>query len=249
VTVSYNYDTLNRLFQKTYSAGSTSTSDPTACMQYDVAGSASPDANPIGNLTMEWTQTAGSTCSGPNKPLSAPPTTAVTSTELSHDAMGRTAGEAQCPLTANCTTPYSFNYTYDVAGDVIGANNGIPGTSTTLPPVSWGSIFDGAGRLDHTWIQSQPSSWSTSTYLSAPTLVQANANTGYDPLGHLVNAGLGISSANTNGVVSIARKYSPRGWMNTETDNGKTSPGSGYASATFTFAGTEQSATVSGALV
>ena len=249
VTVSYNYDTLNRLFQKTYSAGSTSTSDPTACMQYDVAGSASPDANPIGNLTMEWTQAAGSTCSGPNKPLSAPPTTAVTSTELSHDAMGRTAGEAQCPLTANCTTPYPFSYSYDAAGDVIGANNGIPGTSTTLPPVSWGSIFDGAGRLDHTWIQSQPSSWSTSTYLSAPTLVQANANTGYDPLGHLVNAGLGISSANTNGVVSIARKYSPRGWMNTETDNGKTSPGSGYASATFTFAGTEQSATVSGALV
>jgi len=63
VTVSYNYDTLNRLFQKTYSAGSTSTSDPTACMQYDVAGSASPDANPIGKPDDEWTQTAGSTCS------------------------------------------------------------------------------------------------------------------------------------------------------------------------------------------
>jgi RHS repeat-associated protein len=241
ITVNYSYDNLNRLYQKTYSAGGVSTNDPTACMQYDVPGSAASDLYPIGRLTMEWTQTAGSTCSGPNHALNAPPTSAITSAILSHDMMGRLKGEQQCPLTASCTTPYPFSYSYDLAGDVILANNGIPSTSTTQPPLSWMSVYNGAGELDHTTVQSQPAAWSASTYLSAPTLLQANATSGYDPLGHLVNASLGISSANTNGAVTIARQYDPRGRMTSETDGGEITSGSSYATGTFSFSGTEQS--------
>jgi RHS repeat-associated protein len=255
ITVSYLYDNLYRLYQKTYSAGSSSTNDPTACMQYDVPGSAASDSYPKGRLMMDWTQAAGSACPAPSQPLSAPPGNAVTSREiLSHDPMGRLTGEQQCPLSAVCTAPYPFTYTYDLVGDVSSATNGIPGTSTsvTLPPLSWNSIYYKTGQLDHSTVQSQLAAWNTNSYLSLPTLMQANSTSGYDAMGHLDNANLGISTANMSGAVSIARSYDLRGRFTSESDTGASTPGNAvvqvggteqvteYSSGSISFSGSEQ---------
>jgi YD repeat-containing protein len=76
ITVSYSYDQINRLFAKNYSS-----SDPSACMQYDNAASGGSDPYPIGHMNLEWTAPAG-TCPTTSTSLSLPPTTAYNSTSL-----------------------------------------------------------------------------------------------------------------------------------------------------------------------
>ena len=248
VTVNYAYDNLNRLYQKRYSTSAGNTNDPTVCMQYDVPGSAANSSpNPLGRLTMEWTQTAGSACPGLNSPQQTPPSGSISSQViLGYDAMGRLTGDQQCPLGGNCSTPYPFNYTYDLAGDEASATNGIP--SSGSPYLSWASYADGAQRLDHIAVTSQPSAWSTSTYLSLPALLQATPSTGYDPFGNLISADLGISASqgtyagDSSGAVTIARNFDNRDRILSETDKGaiSTSGGSAYDSHnTITVGGTE----------
>jgi RHS repeat-associated protein len=175
VTVNYAYDLLNRIYQKTYSQGSSSTSDPAACMQYDKPGSVASDAYPIGRLTMEWTQPAGVNCNQSYSTLTppaltAPPSNAITSTVMSHDQMGRVGSEVQCPYGSACGSTYTFNYGYDLAGDMTQFNNGMPasGSSTTSPAITWTASYDGAARLS---LLQASTPWGTSNSNFPPFLV------------------------------------------------------------------------------
>ena len=179
---SLHYDKLNRVVSKTYQNDPSGTLS--ACFLYDVSPPGYSDPNPILALTAEWTQTGA--C--PTSP-SGPPTGAQTVRIVSsHDAMGRILGESQCPF-APCASLYPFAYTFDLAGDRTGSNNGLSGANA----FSLNSAYDAAGRLG-----AVTSSWNDSTHPAI--LFQANASTAssfgvpYGPLG-LSNAQYGVSSS------------------------------------------------------
>jgi len=118
VTTTYAYDALNRLTQKSYSDGTT----PGVTLQYDQTSihGVSPQ-NPIGRLT---------------NAIAAGGASART---VSYDSVGRTVTEWQC-TPQNCGTgSFPLNYTYDLAGDLLSASNGLGVT------ISYG--YDTAARL------------------------------------------------------------------------------------------------------
>ncbi len=218
ISVNYKYDNLDRLYQKTYSISSGSTTDPVVCMQYDSGVSGA--TYPLGRLTMDWTQPAGSSCPGPANPQQKPPSNSISSRIISgYDVMGRLSGDQQCPLGSICATPYPFNYSYDLAGDP---------TQTILPvpiagvnnPLTLQSSWDSAQHLNAVNVSQQPSSWSATTYLTNPTLLQTVSGTGYDPVGNLVKANLGVTPAGPNGVANISRAFDNRARITSETDGG-----------------------------
>ena len=123
VTTTYGYDALNRLTAKNYS--DTNTPAPTAPVSflYDQSSSWGPITNPKGRLT---TMYAGSGAT-------------QTGAEYSYDAVGRTVLYAQC-YPSNCGSgSYNTTYTYDLAGNMLSASNGV-GTAT----ISYS--YDSAGR-------------------------------------------------------------------------------------------------------
>ncbi len=215
ISVNYSYDNLNRPYQKTYKTGSVSTNDQVVCTQYDAGVSGA--TYPLGRLTMDWTQPGGSSCPGPASPQQNPPSNAISSRIISgYDVMGRLNGDQQCPLGSSCTTPYPFNYTYDLAGDAIQSILPISsGNSLTLA-----SSWDSAQRLSAINVTGQPSGWNSSTYLNKPTLLQVAASTGYDPVGNLVKANLGVTATEPNGVADISRAFDNRARITLETDGG-----------------------------
>jgi RHS repeat-associated protein len=215
IAVNYHYDNLNRLYQKNYSISSGNTTDPVVCMQYDLPGSSANGTT--GRLTMDWTQAAGSSCPGPGSSQSTPPSGSISNRVIpGYDPMGRLTGDRQCPLGSSCATPYTFSYTYDLAGD----------PSQTILPItssSWltlASNWDNAQHLNSVSVTNQPGGWSGSTYMTQPTLLQAKTNTGYDPFGNLVNATLGFSSTVSNPALSVARTYDNRDRIISEADGG-----------------------------
>ena len=143
VTTSFGYDALNRLLSKSYSgstdaAAAIAAATPSSCYQYDQTPSSLSNVtitNPIGRLTAEWTQTGGCPSSG-QLPSSGFLTSKVI---LGYDPMGRIKGEKQC-TSSSCSSPYSFAYDYDLAGNVTGANNGVGS-------ITWQPTYDSAGRL------------------------------------------------------------------------------------------------------
>jgi RHS repeat-associated protein len=224
ISIQYAYDTMNRVYSKAYFKGGVSTGEPSACYQYSTPISTANDKYPKEYLTLEWTQ-AG-TCPGPSSPQTSIPTGAITSTAiLQHDPMGRIQLEQVCPL-GPCATAYQFSYSYDLAGNVTGSNNGLPAStsSTTMPAISWGETYDAANRMSLLSVTSQP--WSDSAHPSV--LFQANQNTystfgssmPYDPFGHLVNEQLGLttSSSPSTSAISTQRAYNNMGRILTETD-------------------------------
>lgn len=237
IVVSYGYDNLNRLYQKTYSTASASTTDPTVCMQYDLPGGIS--ANTLGRLTMEWTQTAGSVCPALTSTLSAPPNIAITGRAgLVYDPRGRLVSEAEyTPASIVKGTSYPMNYTYDLAGDLTSSTTGAMQPSMTLSsPASpcagspsfsttaWMFVncYDGAGHL---------------------TSVTGNAGTGptglfsassYAPFG-----GRGIATYG-NSAVSLTRGYDNRLRVTSENDMGNSPASATSGSATVTITGQEQ---------
>jgi len=137
VTVSYAYDSLNRLLSKSYA---TTSKTPAACYQYDQAPSSLGSATityPIGRLTAEWTQTGSCPSSG-QLPASGTLTSRIIG---GYDFMGRLTSEKQCSF-STCAAPYNFGYSYDLAGHVTQANNGV-GT------ILWQPQYDSAGRLQN----------------------------------------------------------------------------------------------------
>lgn len=214
ISVNYSYDNLNRLYQKAYKTGSTNTNDPVVCSQYDVGVSGT--TNPLGRLTMDWTQPAGTSCAGPASPQQQPPSNSISSHIISgYDVMGRLNGDQQCPL-GSCATPYPFSYTYDLAGDAIQSNLPISGGNSLTLASTW----DSAQRLSTINVTGQPSGWNTSTYLNKPTLLQVAAGTGYDPVGNLVKANLGVTPSEPNGVANISRAFDNRSRITSELDGG-----------------------------
>jgi YD repeat-containing protein len=139
ITVSYAYDGLNRLLSKTYSPTSTT---PASCYQYDQAPSSLGSVtitNPIGRLTAEWTQKGGCPSAAQFPPQLPASGTLTSRILLGYDFMGRLTSEKQCTF-STCATPYNLAYSYDLAGHVTQASNG-------LGTISWQSQFDAAGRL------------------------------------------------------------------------------------------------------
>lgn len=134
VTISYSYDSLNRLTSKSYSNFSSNT--PWACYQYDTSSIGYPNANLVGRLTHEWTQSGG--CDSSNL-LAAKTRRSI----RSYDAMGRVRVEERCVWT-NCSTsstPFALHFDYDLAGNLTEYDNGIRNLTLT-------NIYDATGRLN-----------------------------------------------------------------------------------------------------
>ncbi len=185
VTITYNYDTLNRLLSKSYSDGTT----PYSCYQYD----APTTVNAIGRLSAEWTvpgsQSGG--CVG-----TAPTNGFITMRQtMAYDAMGRVRSEQQCTPNAsgpgNCTSsspnPFTLSYQYDLAGNTTAYTNGVsnvPGVGS----IAFGLQYDGVGRL-----QNLSSSWNPTTGSSGSplSLFTANPANGYTAPGAIQNIFLG----------------------------------------------------------
>jgi len=227
VKTTYSYDALNRVASNSYSDGVT----PSSCYQYDSPITSASDSNPKTRLTLEWTQPG--TCSSSSTAQTSVPSAAIASTAiLSHDAMGRITAEQQgtCPSGA-CSTAYWFAYSYNLAGDLMGWNNGMPAgasSTATSPALSWTAAFNSSNQLSGVTTVSQPSAWTASgPYLNLPTLLQANSTTGYDTFGNLVIASLAIPSGSSLGGISFARQFDKRGRLKSEADTGLMLSGSG----------------------
>ncbi len=106
VTTTYQYDYLNRLYEKSYSDGTT----PTANFVYDQAGMWNvTQTNPIGRMTEAY--------------LTA--NTFLVGSIFGYDPVGRVAMNNQVPY--GKTSPaggYPISYTYDLLGDILTSTNG-----------------------------------------------------------------------------------------------------------------------------
>lgn len=252
ISTQYSYDSMNRIYGKSYGTGSpvVSNGEPSACYQYSTPISSASDPNPVGALTLEWTQTG--TCPGPTNKQTSIPTSAITSRAiLVHDAMGRVKQEQVCPL-GTCSKQYVFSYSYDLAGNLTSSNNGMPstGSSTTSPAITWQEAYDAANHLSLVSVASQP--WSDSGHPAV--LFQANDNTystlgsmPYDVFGHLVNAqySLASSSTPTESAIGMQRSYNVMGRVLAETvaRNAASQQSTGSA-GTISLSGSEQSKTI-----
>jgi RHS repeat-associated protein len=209
-TIGYCYDALNRKTQKFYNGSfNCSTRAGSAATQYTydtstIAGA----ANTKGNLTDEKAY-LGSTLISERSPFQ-------------FDAMGREMGEKQTPYSPNGSS-YLFVYGYDLAGNMTCGNNGLAVIAATTTCASFAGVSasilehytynTGSNRLQYAQTALQPTSFAT-----PPVLLQANAATAYDTMGHLVNAQLGLGTINGIPAIQLTRQYDNRGRMTTETD-------------------------------
>jgi hypothetical protein len=147
--------------------------------------------------------------------------------------MGRITTEKQSTL-ANIAG-YNLTNLYDLAGDLISSSDGVA-TTPTGAPISFTSMFDGAGRL-----QTLTSSWSDITHPAALFVTNPSSTTpSYAPFGGLTNATFGINSAFGNkSAASLNRTYDSRLRITGETDMGGGS-NAASGSATVTITGQEQ---------
>lgn len=235
VITSYTYDALNRLTAKSYLVPPSlnTSSTPSACFQYDISSFAS-NANLIGRLTNEWTQSSSLGACG-----AAPPTSGKLTLRsiLYYDPMGRITSEQQC-TPSGCTggTPYTLSYQYDLAGDLTYSTNGISTTPGTSTPLSFTSVYNGAGRL-----QTVTSSNWTNSATHPTTLFSAQSGSGacgstlaYAAFGGLQNAVYG------NGL-ALNRNYDLRLRPSCETDTGQLVVNATPGTAIVTITGAEQS--------
>jgi YD repeat-containing protein len=176
VVTSYAYDSLNRLYSKTYTNAPAGTM--ASCYQYDTA------SNGIGLLGASWTQAGG--CS------SSPTSYQSLRKYGAYDPMGRPLTEQQCvegyctstsmPTNPpkNCaalTSATGLQYCYDLAGDLLAYSNGLTTQTAGQYPqqaLLFAQAFDSVGRLN-----SVSSSWSDSTHpqslFSTPVYTPFNA--------------------------------------------------------------------------
>lgn len=232
VMTTYTYDALNRLVSKSYSDGTT----PSSCYQYDTPVSSVTDSNPVGELTLEWTQ-AGS-CPSPSSPQSAVPASAFTSSVLAnHDALGRIQNEQQyTPASLASGTYYAPAYTYDLAGNIVTSTSGAGPTLT--------NYIDRAGRIGcvtSSWApNSSPGSspWPLFTaqtgQISSCPVSLSSVPVPYTPFGGLQNAAYGY-----NGMI-VNRTFDSRMRPTSETDKGGAPSSPTNASTTITITGSEQ---------
>ena len=242
ITITYGYDSINRITSKTYSDGIT----PPVYYQYDTAYNGK---NIVGRLTYETT--------------GQEPGYLTQRTIRAYDPMGRIRDEQQCVMGCGSASgsPYELDTTYNCAGEVHSSTNGIPapgsnpfgvppnipctaiggtvgvlGASTvsgagaigvvsfggssgssavnsSLPqPITFTSSYDAVGRL-----ASLTSSLRSAT--EPAILFQANNETagfvGVDPYGPmgLQAAQLALSIPSQPGNIQETRSYTNRGWL------------------------------------
>jgi len=217
-TIGYCYDALNRMTYKFYSAPPSSCTSPTgyaASYSYD-SSSFTGATYDIGRLTDEKAYIGGTLVSERSP--------------YQYDTMGRLKGEQQIPYSP-AGTAYQFLYDYDWTGNVTCANNGFATVTATSdciknPTASASSIleqfsYDGVGRLSGAGTSILPATFTPAASYPA-TLFQAKATSpaAYDPMGHLVNAQLGLAPAIQVAALGIARQYDNRGRVSSESESG-----------------------------
>jgi hypothetical protein len=129
---------------KFYSAPPTkcTTTGAVATYSYDTS-SITGATNTVGRLTDEKSY-IGSTLVSERSPYS-------------YDAMGRLLHEQQCPYSPACTAAYTFNYAYDLAGNLTNSNNGLSTASYPSSSLTFGFSYNGAGHMQSAGTTSQPS--------------------------------------------------------------------------------------------
>jgi len=219
VTTNYSYDSLNHLVSKTYSGtGNAGTiAANTLPSAYSYGGASTNVTNGIERLITEFTGASGA------------PTTQRSI--AAYDAMGRVKQETQC-ISAGCTTtPNSFSYSYDVAGNVTSSTNGSSSVPITL---TYG--YDGAARIET--LTSSLTTYPT-TLFGPPT-----SGTQYSAVG-LIGAGLG-STSSSQPAFTLQRAYDDRLRVVSETNTGSSlvlNPAQA-SSGSIIVAGNEQSVTI-----
>ena len=215
-TLGYCYDALDRVTYKFYSAPPspcTSPSGYTESYAYD-ASSISGNAKVVGRLTDEKAYISGTLVSETSPYV--------------YDAMGRIQKEQQCPFSP-CATPYTLSYTYNYAGDVATATNGLSQAAAAL---GFTFTYDGSDHLQEVQATLQPSTWSTTTYPPVLLLANGTSPAAYDPLGNLIHAGNGLVSTTATAAFATSRAFDPRGRV-TAMSNGSlytfSVPSGGYA--------------------
>jgi RHS repeat-associated protein len=123
VTLSYCYDSLNRMTSKAYTTQSCPMGSPVATYAYDqISAFGVTLTNSIGRLSSE--STTG---------------TYPTGSVFSYDSMGRVVNNSQC-TPQNCGTAlFALDYTYDLAGDTTSSTNGMN--------VTFGGQYNAGTRL------------------------------------------------------------------------------------------------------
>ena len=198
VLTTYGYDNLNRLVSKVF------TSDPqktfSSCYQYGVLGTAA--TNGISRLLNSWTQSGS--CS------SALPQTGFQTARMiqTYDQMGRLKAEQQCTpgnCTATASSPYSLSYSYDFAGHLIQANDGIG-------QANWSPGFDSSGRITGVTASTL---WPAQFYPSQLLSVQ-----NYSAAGAMTNWTMGVPSTGSAALTGT-KSYDPqRLWVTSESVTG-----------------------------
>jgi RHS repeat-associated protein len=223
-TLGYSYDALDRLCYKFYGAPTANcpSSTPTnavAAFTYDTS-SYSGTANAIGRVTSETTLSNGSIISQ--------------KTALAYDAMGHLIYEQQCPL-GNCSTPYTLQYSYDLAGNLTSSTNGLSGTNAK----SFGYSYDNAGRLCLVTDAGKPVNNSCVLLSSGTNLFSV---TSYGT-GGIIGAQFGATTSSA--AISMVRGYDNRMRLLSETDYSGLVPAdpANDATAYINIGGTEQALT------
>lgn len=194
MTTSFNYDALSRLTGKQYFDGT-----PSSCYRYDVSSGGIGTTNPVGKITAEWTQSGSCPTS-----IGDIPSAAISWKKVAtYDPKGRVTAELQCPF-APCPAPTPIQYSYNLAGSLTSATNGLP----TLDPhgIGFSYDYDTANRL-----KSAVSSWDDATH--PRTLFKADADVGNSPYGPfgLMAAQLAIPSSSQIPALLQTRAYDNRG--------------------------------------
>lgn len=193
--VGYCFDAMNRVTYKFYSAPSCSNgSNAVASYGYD-SSSVSGATNTVGRITSA-SLLNGSTVLTERQPYA-------------YDALGHLSKELQCP-NRTCSTPYSFQYQYDLAGALVTGNNGMP--STSAQALAFQYTWDAAGRLSSAggaFLSSNPPAWPG----AATNLFLANQSGSYGAFG-LLSAQIGGTA------VTETRTWDDRGRPLSDTDSG-----------------------------
>jgi RHS repeat-associated protein len=133
-TLRYCYDALNRKTaeytgsQVTTCPSGIATANLLSLYTYDTTSLGTPPNNAIGHLTDEVEYTSGSSV--------------WERSPYQYDTMGRLLDERQCTF-GSCTTPYTFTYGYDYAGNVLSSTNGLSSVSN----ITLGYSYDNVARL------------------------------------------------------------------------------------------------------
>jgi len=193
--VGYCYDNLNRVTYKFYSAPNCpGGSNAVAAYTYD-SSSVNGATNTVGRMTSAMVLNGGSGLSQ-RQPYA-------------YNAVGHLTGELQCPY-GTCSTPYAFQYQYDLAGGLVVGNNGL--ASSNAQALQFQYAWDAAGRLQSAggaFLSTNPPAWPG----AATNVFLANQSGSYGAFG-LLSAQIGGTT------LTETRTWDKRGRPLSDTDTG-----------------------------